>query len=506
MAARTTPLGDTIAYERDLLGRLTAKDAAGTLTTYAYDPAGCLVEARNPDAELLRQYDRAGRVKTEAVNGRALTFTYDALGRPVRRTTPTGSVTRYAYDEAGNRTAVVADGHTLTSAYDAAGRERQRDINGRASLSWTWDPAGRLTDQALTGATADSTWHRSYTYRPDGHLIAVDDSREGTSRFALDAGGRVSRVRARDWTETYAYDEAGNQTTADWPATHASPEARGPRTYTGTRIRTAGRLRYEHDAAGRVVSRQKKNLSRRPDTWHYEWDAEDRLTRVTTPDGAEWHYAYDPLGRRVSKKSVSERVDFTWDGPTLIEQTTSGEAPHPVTLTWNHQGLHPISQTERITDETTQREIDTRFFAIVTDLIGTPTALITDSGETAWHTQQTLWGTTTWNTDATTYTPLRFPGQYFGPETALHYNHFRHYDPETARYLSPDPLGLEPAPNPVAYVGNPHSAVDPLGLAPEGCPQKAEGNRQFHTVQDRINAARLREDGTPWPNENTGHT
>ncbi|MFH9822732.1 hypothetical protein [Streptomyces bobili] len=33
--------------------------------------------------------------------------------------------------------------------------------------------------------------------------------------------------------------------------------------------------------------------------------------------------------------------------------------------------------------------------------------------------------------------PLRFPGQY--------------YDPETGRYTSPDPLGLGPAPNPVAY-------------------------------------------------------
>jgi RHS repeat-associated protein len=38
--------------------------------------------------------------------------------------------------------------------------------------------------------------------------------------------------------------------------------------------------------------------------------------------------------------------------------------------------------------------------------------------------------------DSTTYTPLRFPGQYFDPETGLHYNFFRHYDPETARYLT----------------------------------------------------------------------
>ncbi|WP_245172962.1 RHS repeat-associated core domain-containing protein, partial [Streptomyces achromogenes] len=66
----------------------------------------------------------------------------------------------------------------------------------------------------------------------------------------------------------------------------------------------------------------------------------------------------------------------------------------------------------------------------------------------------------------TTYTPLRFPGQYYDPETGLHYNYFRHYDPETARYLTPDPLGLAPAPNSASYVHNPLAWSDPLGLAP----------------------------------------
>jgi RHS repeat-associated protein len=55
----------------------------------------------------------------------------------------------------------------------------------------------------------------------------------------------------------------------------------------------------------------------------------------------------------------------------------------------------------------------------------------------------------------------------YDPETGLHYNYFRHYDPETGRYTSPDPLGLAPAPNPVAYVDNPHSGCDPLGLMPK---------------------------------------
>lgn len=72
----------------------------------------------------------------------------------------------------------------------------------------------------------------------------------------------------------------------------------------------------------------------------------------------------------------------------------------------------------------------------------------------------------TWNTTATTCTPLRFPGQYYDAETGLHYNYFRHYGPETGRYTTPDPLGLAPAPNPVTYVVNPAIWSDPLGLAP----------------------------------------
>ncbi|RMI37049.1 hypothetical protein EBN88_19985 [Streptomyces triticirhizae] len=37
----------------------------------------------------------------------------------------------------------------------------------------------------------------------------------------------------------------------------------------------------------------------------------------------------------------------------------------------------------------------------------------------------------------------------------------------TARYATPDPLGLEPAPNPYAYPHNPWVWADPLGLSPE---------------------------------------
>ena len=75
-----------------------------------------------------------------------------------------------------------------------------------------------------------------------------------------------------------------------------------------------------------------------------------------------------------------------------------------------------------------------------------------------------MWGRTAWRGRADT--PLRFPGQYADPETGLHYNQHRYYDPEVGAYLTPDPLGLAAAPNPHAYVMNPQVLADPLGLAP----------------------------------------
>jgi RHS repeat-associated protein len=149
-----------------------------------------------------------------------------------------------------------------------------------------------------------------------------------------------------------------------------------------------------------------------------------------------------------------------------VEQTTrtAGELEE-CTLTWERDGMRPLAQTERKTlADAPQHAIDQRFFAIVTDLIGTPTELISETGDIAWHPRATLWGVTSDNSDATAYTPLRFPGQYFDPETQLHYNYFRYYDPSIALYASADPLGLEAGPSPHAYVVNPLAWVDYLGL------------------------------------------
>ncbi|MFG3266544.1 putative T7SS-secreted protein [Streptomyces bobili] len=497
LAARVDALGGTISFERDRLGQVVRKDVDGRATSYVYDRAGRLVEAAGPDGELRYQYDRRGLTKAELVDGRPVLYAYDALGRRIRRTTPTGHVTSYSYGADGLPQRLTSGGHRIDFTHDAAGRELARVFGDAITMTSAWDEAGRLSARNITAGGRDVN-SRAYAYRADGRLTSVADGLSGSRTFDLDRVGRVTAVHAQGWTERYAYDDAGNQTSASWPSGHPGREATGPRAYTGTTLTRAGDVRFEYDALGRVTLRQKTRLSRKPDTWRYAWDTENRLTSVTTPDGTRWRYRYDPLGRRTAKQrlasdgeSVVEEVRFTWDGLTLGEQTSHRpDAANTVALTWDHQDVVPLAQTERIlTADDRQEEIDRRFFAIATDLVGTPTELIDETGDIAWRTRSTLWGTTAWSRDSSAYTPLRFPGQYYDPETGLHYNFFRHYDPETGRYTSPDPLGLAAAPNPVAYVDNPHTACDPLGLAPKYTKEEKAQKRIDKVVDEVLSRA-----------------
>jgi RHS repeat-associated protein len=227
-----------------------------------------------------------------------------------------------------------------------------------------------------------------------------------------------------------------------------------------------------------VVVRRKKRLSRKPDVWRYAWDTQDRLVEVTTPDGTKWVYRYDPFGRRVAKQrfapdgeTVVEEVTFAWDGFALAEQVvrTDDRAPRCTVWDWEPDRFSPVTQVDRVAlAERPQDWVDDPFYSIVTDLVGTPTELVDEQGELAWRARSTVWGAPFEDTGTDeAYCPLRFPGQYRDPESALNYDYYRHYDPETGQYASLDPLGLAPGPNPRAYVPNPFTAVDPLGLAPD---------------------------------------
>lgn len=468
LVERIDGAGTSTVFRRDELGNLVARQSAAATATFEYDLAGRLRRAVNADAELVFERDPLGRVLAETCNGQTVRNDYDPLGRRVRRLTPSGMDSAWSYDARDRPTELRAAGHVVRFGYDAAGREIERQLAASTVLTQTWDANHRLHTQAIvrrvSAGNSPLAQRRAYSYRPDGHVTTIVDQLTGSRQFDLDGAGRVTGVVGNGWTERYAYDAAGNLTDAQWPG--ADADATGPREYAGTLVRRAGNVRYEHDAQGRITLRQKKTLSARPLTWHYTWDTEDRLVGVRTPDGQRWRYRYDPLGRRIAKEhlvgdSIVDSVTFAWDGSRLVEQTT-----HDGRITgwdWEPGRFRPVSQRERLRDAP-QSVIDERFYAIVTDLVGTPTELVDAAGNLVWHDRSSLWGVRL--STGPSPTPLRFPGQYYDQETELNYNFQRYYDPDSGRYASADPLGLSPAPNPHTYVPNPVGLIDPLGLGP----------------------------------------
>jgi RHS repeat-associated protein len=486
LTCRTNGAGETLRFTRDVRGRV-VEQHTGTdeVVTYAYDAGGGFSRAADSDSGVGWERDALGRMLSETVNGRTTRFAYDALGRRTRRVTPSGLISEWSYDPADRATGFSNRAGTLTFSYDAAGRETGRRLGDQVTLAQNWDVGDRLITQTLLSA-ADTTMtdrvlqHRAYAYRADGCLSEIRELTSGTRRFDVDGMGRVTGVRAHGWTEAYAYDSAGTIAQAAAPA----HEAAGEREYEGTLIRRAGRTAYAYDAQGRLVRRTRRLLDGRKLSWTYTWNAADRLTEAVTPEGDRWRYAYDPLGRRLSKHRVAEdgsaadTTEFTWDGTRLAEQT----GPDGEVTTWDHapDTHRAVAQTDhtrrsdsasgsflaRLAEETTA-EGSARFHAIVTDTAGTPAELVTADGNVVWQRRTTLWGTrfpaATDDTESVRCA-LRFPGQFEDAETGLNYNYFRYYDPEIARYVSPDPLGLDPAPDHYAYVDSPLLLVDPLGL------------------------------------------
>ena len=96
------------------------------------------------------------------------------------------------------------------------------------------------------------------------------------------------------------------------------------------------------------------------------------------------------------------------------------------------------------------------------DQRGAPCQMVNKSGMVVWIANYDAFGKADVRVE-TVSNNLRLPGQYFDLESGLHYNWHRHYEPETGRYMSVDPVrdGM----NYYAYCsGEPLGNIDPWGL------------------------------------------
>ncbi|MFF1710297.1 DUF6531 domain-containing protein [Streptomyces sp. NPDC058268] len=491
LIARINGAEQRIEYVYDPRGATVGHSVGGNTTSFEFDINGMMVRASNPESEIVFERDACGRSLIETCNGRILERAYDALGRTTLLRTPSGLSNEWTWGPGDRLASLQVAGRTLTFEYDTAGRELERRLNTGVTLRQEWGTENRLTSQSLINRAGEITKRREFSYRADGYLTGISDSGNEFRNFALDHQGRVTAVDAESWTEEYAYDAAGNLSQAVWPDGSSGTEPQGSRRYEGSRLRETRRDRYEYDGQGRVVRHVRKLLSGGRHVWRYTWDAYDRLTQVVTPDGRSWYYLYDALGRRIAKQlladdeeTVASQTIFTWDGSRLAEQEQITEAPEKKTITWGWEpeSHRPITQVERTSAlHIPQAQVDEQFFEIVTDLIGTPTELVDDTGDVAWRSSSNIWGSPIGDPlCGDTDCPLRFPGQYYDAESGLHYNLFRYYDPAIGCYYTPDSLGLAPAPNPYSYPANPLLWADPLGLTPCVAKQLSKRASEIH--------------------------
>ncbi|WHP32004.1 RHS repeat-associated core domain-containing protein [Trabulsiella odontotermitis] len=183
----------------------------------------------------------------------------------------------------------------------------------------------------------------------------------------------------------------------------------------------------------------------RPQQWRYRWE-----------------YKYDPSGRRISKRCTSHDkpgMDFHWNGDQLTEEipvNQDGTPDYENAIRWIYEpgSFTPVARYEK-----------GQLHYAVTDTVGRIQELLTEDGTIVWRGEQQLWGREeSINKEDAPSCRLRFPGQYEDEESGLYYNRFRYYDCETGEYLCADPVGLRGGLNLYAYVPNPLSWIDPLGL------------------------------------------
>ena len=304
LATITTPLGETITYTYDNLGRaLSEKDVsntypAGQTTSYVFDGLGEVVKETSPSvtdrvtgavhqAVTTTSYDADGDVLSQTVadatggdSSRTKSYTYNTLDEVATATDGDNGVTRYSYDGYGNKTSEIDPGGVTTNyAYDPDGKQLSTTLVG-----YTGSPSG---SQAAANLVTDSR-----TYDPAGRLASETDAMGFTTSFTYTDNGLPV-------TETRTSTVPGN--TGSYVLQNKTYNAAGQMTQqvTGNGTLTTS---YTVDAAGRVDS-QTADPSGVDRTTSSTFDPDDRVLAqtVSSPAGSQaTGHTYDAQGDTTS--------------------------------------------------------------------------------------------------------------------------------------------------------------------------------------------------------------
>mgnify|MGYP001491911323 FL=1 len=187
--------------------------------------------------------------------------------------------------------------------------------------------------------------------------------------------------------------------------------------------------------------------------------------------GVITRYAYDALGRRISKttepgaqQSTISTTTFYWNGDVLLSEINEG-----VSNTSSDGSTKPSRSYlfEPFSFKPLALVQHGHVYHYHTDHIGTPREITNARAEVVWSSTFKTYGALALAHVNEVDNPLRFQGQYYDEETGLNYNRHRYYDPNCGQFTTQDPIGLLGGMNAYQYAPNPMTWVDPWGLKGE---------------------------------------
>jgi RHS repeat-associated protein len=483
------PAGNTTRTEYDVDGRVSASyDGSGNATTNSYYNNDQLYKTVEPGGlSVTWVYDTLNRLQTRIDGlGNSESWTYNVPGRTSTHTDRKGQVTTTNYNVLGKASLVqYADGSTQTPTYDAMSRETALADSADGTLTWkytdTFDQInyesgaqGMVThqfDAAGRPQYRDFGLSNQVTYQFDvGNRLQTIAQGSETVGFQFDNANRLQQITLPNRvTEVYGYDAANELTGINW--------AQG----SGTAI---GNLVYGYDSFGRLTSQtgsfdsttlptantsvstvnnneQLATYNGKKQTYDlngnltsdgtntYVWNARNQLTQILQGTTVIGTYAYDAIGRRISKTESGLTTIFLYDGFNAMQETLNGV-------------VNPILTGLGIDQRFARNDASGRMY-FLTDKLGSTRGLTDVNGVLQERYNYDAYGNTT-----ATVSGFTNPYQYAGREhdqSGLYYNRARYYSSTMGRFIAEDPIGLAGGLNPYAYVnGNPISLTDPMGL------------------------------------------
>lgn len=469
LIARTYPANPAlnVQYHYDMtadgnkgIGRLTAiQDASGVLG-YHYDARGNLVEQiRSVPVQNVDQYDR-------------LALNYDNANQLIRLDYPNFSVS-YPRNAAGQVSAVTLSlgddaPHVLAEqlSYQPFGPLKSLTWGNGLTLTRSFDQSYRLTGQQV------GAWHSEYAFDANGNITGLDQSLWGELQYDYDALDRLNLEQTSSEKKTYTYDANGNRTArftyslADGQETQTAKQSLKYNTNRNRLSQRSTSYAVEVDVAG--------NYTRYSQNRRYTYDEQGSLSTSSDANGVLMAtYRYNALGQRVLKilpNGASWTYLYGPDGQLLgQEQYSSSNGRKLKGQYWIWLDAMPLAGLE-LSFNSSGAVSSSNLYYLHADHLNTPRLASNQNQALIWSWNSDAFGVGKANQDVDgdgvqTDIPLRFPGQQYDAHTALNYNYFRDYDPETGRYVESDPIGLEGGLNTYGYVhGNPVRHTDPMGL------------------------------------------